>query len=437
MAPNLQTTLHAVITHPDGERVAAVAGALPVAVVTENTFVGRGLTDAFPALAAWLAPLRRLHFARLPDAPDGTLVREATWQLDALNPVQGVDWVTPAGLPGPQRAWAEAALAPVPDLRPAFARVGWAAGTLAWLDEEVREQGLRRAGRPEPLKHWGISALWRVPLEEGPPLYLKAVPPFFAREVTVTGLLSRELPGAAPPVLAADRERGLLLLAHAGTVPGEGEDGRSLAVHLARVQRASAALLPDLRALGVPEHGPLWVASLLPDLLREDRLMVGEADGLTRDEADRLLALEPHLRAACARLAASGLPPVAGHGDLHRLNTVQDAAGRWTLLDWSDASLTHPFLDADPLYLAPDGAPPETLEAVQTAYLTAWTDLLPLPRLRALMRDARLVGEAYRALGYTHGLQLHVEDPLEWRGAHLWHLRRLLTRAADPALPLS
>lgn len=437
MTPSLRTTLHAVIAHPDGGRVAAVGGSLPSAVVTENTFVGCGLTDAFPALAPWLAPMRRLGFVRLPNDPDGTLIRESAWQLDPVTDMSGVEWVTPEALPEREQAWAESALAPVPARRPSFARPGWAAGVMAWLDGEVREQGLTRAGWPEPLKHWGISALWRVPLVEGSHVYLKAVPTFFAREVPVTCLLSREIPGAAPPVLAADMGRNLLLLAHAGDVPGEAEDGVALAAHLAWVQRASVPLLPELRALGLPDHGPEWVASLLPDLLRDEHFMVGEQEGLTPDEAARLRALEPRLREACARLAASPLPRVAGHGDLHRWNAVRDGEGHWTLLDWSDASVTHPFLDADPAYLAPGGAGAAALAAVETTYLSTWTDLLPLPELRVLLGEARLVGEVYRALGYTHAIYLHLEDRTGWRAAHLEHLRGLLLRAAEPALPLS
>ncbi|WP_019588319.1 aminoglycoside phosphotransferase family protein [Deinococcus apachensis] len=437
MSPPLRTTLHAVIAHPDGQRVAAVSGMLPSAVVTENTFVGSGISGAFPALAPWLAPLRRLGFARLPTEPDGTLVRESIWQLDPVTDVSGVEWATPDALPEHQQFWAESALTPIPDLRPEFARPGWAAGALAWLDGELREQGLTRRGWPDPLKHWGISALWRVPLVEGGPLYLKAVPAFFAREVPVTCLLSREIPGAAPPVLAADTGRNLLLLAHAGDVPDEAENGVTLAAHLAWVQRASLPLLPEFRALGLPDHGPEWVTSLLPELLRDEHFMVGEAEGLTPDEAAKLRALEPRVREACARLAASPLPRVAGHGDLHRWNTVRDGEGQWTLLDWSDASVTHPFLDADPAYLAPEDAGADTLEAVENAYLSAWTDLLPLPELRALLREARLVGEVYRALGYTHAINLHLEDRAGWRAAHLEHLRGLLLRAAEPALPLS
>ncbi|BDP42259.1 hypothetical protein DAETH_22280 [Deinococcus aetherius] len=438
MTQSIRATLRAVVVHPDGRRVAAVGGALPVTVVAENTFVGRGLTGAFPALSPWLAPLRRLYFAWLGEEADGTLVREAVWHLDAPGGLTGVTWALPEELPGTERRWAEAALSPAPPTRPPFARVGWAAGALAWLDEELGEQDLNRAGPPEPVKHWGISALWRVPLEGGgDPVYLKAVPAFFAREVTATCVLSAEIPGAAPLVLAADEGRGLLLLNHAGDVPGEEVSGAGLAAHLARVQRASVRLVPGFRSRGLPDHGPAWVAALLPELLRGDVLLLGEEGGLTPAEAARLWVLEGRLQEACVRLLASPLPEVIGHGDLHRGNTVRNGEGRWTLIDWSDVSVTHPFLDADPLYLAPEGASPETLEAVETAYLAEWADLLPPAEGRALMREARLVGEVYRALGYTHGIQPYIEDKGESRTAHLEHLRRVLGRAEANLAPPS
>ena len=65
------------------------------------------------------------------------------------------------------------------------------------------------------------------------------------------------------------------------------------------------------------------------------------------------------------------------------------------------------------------------------AYLDAWTDLLPIVQLRALLQDGVLAGELYRALGYTEGIQPHVADD-DWHSAHLHHFRALLRLAALP-----
>ncbi|WP_194165307.1 phosphotransferase family protein [Deinococcus terrestris] len=283
-------------------------------------------------------------------------------------------------------------------------------------------QGLTRTGEPTVLKHWQISLLWRVPTSGGP-VYLKAVPDFFAREVRVTPARAAGVPGAAPPVLAADEGRGLLLLADAGT-DVDAPDLPALLRHVARVQRASLPLLP---ALGLEDRGPAQVRSRLADLFSDEVLLVGEEGGLTPGEAGRLRALRPELEAALTRLEASPLPLTLGHGDLHGGNVVE-RAGEFTLLDWSDACVTHPFLDANAAYLTAHGTPtpPEDIAAAHDAYLSEWADLAPLDDLRGLHADALRAGELFRALGYVDNIQPHVEDPQEWRGAHLEHLRKVL-----------
>ncbi|MFC6661311.1 phosphotransferase [Deinococcus multiflagellatus] len=177
--------------------------------------------------------------------------------------------------------------------------------------------------------------------------------PIFAREVALTPVLAREVPGAAPRVLAADTARGFLLLADSGEAGPDDLPG--LLRHLAWVQRASLPLLPTL---GLRDRGPAYVCRWLPHLLSDEGLQVGQPRGFTPAEAADLRTRQPALDAALARLAASPLPPTLGHGDLHAGNvTARD--GTFTLLDWSDGCATHPFLDANPAYLAPDDTPPE------------------------------------------------------------------------------
>ena len=417
----------AVLVHPDGRRVAALDGALPQAELDTDTFSGAGVSAAFAArLGTPLALVRRLHFRRLSDGPDGLRVRAAVWQLDPLGDVQGVTWPLPEALPESQRAWVEAALAPAPPSRPPWQRPGWFAATLAWLDARLSALGRPRTGEPVILRHGQISALWHVPTESGP-LYLKAVPPFFARELTVTAWLNRALPGAGPPVLALDELGGLLLMDHAGAeLYGRADlDGPALARRLAGVQRATEG---RLEALDLPDHGPAWVARELPGLLCDKHFQLGQPEGLTPDEARAMLALRPRLEASARRLAESPIPVTLGHGDLH-LGNVAVEGERLTLLDWSDASLTHPFLDAAPAYLVSEETGQAGQDAFRDAYLEAWSELAPLPELRALYADAALIAEVYRALGYTLGIQPQVEDQSEWGSAHLYHLRALLERA--------
>ena len=405
-----ETTLHLLLTRPGGAEVAC-------RTLTVNTpvYYGEHVLEAARSagVEGWLG--RRLAFTRQGVGEDGVTRATCAWQLFTPE--------LPGAVPVPDELRELADAARTPTRTPWFGP-DWHAGALAWLDGELAEQGRSRTGDPVVLKHWQISLLWRVPTQGGD-VYFKAVPDFFAREVTVTARLATEVPGAAPPVLAADTGRGFLLLDACGESGGAPEAALR---QMARVQRAARPLLPELKLRG---RGPAYLLARLDALLSDASLHADEhgppPDALTPAEAATLRARRPELEAALERLRVSPVPLTLGYGDLHGGN-VTTRGEQVTLLDWSDANLTHPFLDANPAYLFPDGSDPDpaVLEAARDAYLREWTDLAPPDELRALHADALLAGEIYRALGYADGIQGAVEDRREWAGAHLWHVRRLL-----------
>lgn len=414
-APRRETLLTLLFTR--GEDVA-----LHTLTTGQTSYFGANVLEAARGAGLPATLRRRLHFHAKGEV-GGVRRAESVWHLEAAACGDArLDWQPRGELPPRQRAWAEAARS-APGNVP-WMHAGWHAAALAWLDAELAAQGWERRGPPTVLKHWQISTLWRVETTGGR-VYLKGVPGFFRREVEVTPLLARELPGAAPPVLAADTRRGLLLLADAGEEPCP-PDLNALMRHLARVQRAS---VPLLGGWALRDRGPEYVLGWLGRLLSDEALLVGQPDGLTPAEAERLRARAPRLEAALRRLGGSPLPRTLGHGDVHGGNVVE-RGGRFTLLDWSDVCRTHPFLDANPAYFlgfeALDhlgDAQRRELAAATDAYLHAWTDCAPLAELRALFDDGLRAGELFRALGYVDGIQSAVEDRAEWHGVHLEHLR--------------
>jgi Phosphotransferase enzyme family len=422
-ANSQQVELVALERHPDGAR-----WRLTRAGYMGSVFYGPALAELLPGAA----PIRRLSHELRP----GESVRRVVWLLDSDG--QGDGWLSPDALPGELQPWVQAALAPEPENQPHWQRRGGWAALLSWLDAELHEQGRVRTGVPQVLKDWDISFLMRVQTTdiagaEGGTVYLKALPDFFRAEVRVTCTLWHELPGAAARVLAADIGRGLLLLSDAGepligtcsgwiTPPADAPhwtsaDSAALMRQLARIQRG-AERLPLLGTL--PDHGPEWVLGHLPRLLAGPLFRTEMEGGLNPVEVAALLALRPRLQAALERLIASPVPRTLGHGDLHKGNVLRQGQA-FTLLDWSDASRTHPFLDGGPLYLVPESRRPEA----EDVYLQAWTEFLPLPELRALLQDAALVGELYRVLGYTENIQPFVYGHA-WDDAHVLHFRELL-----------
>lgn len=417
-AAQRKTTLHLLYTRP-GE------AAVHTLTTDQTTYYGANVPGLARAAGLGAVPLRRVHYQGL-GAQDGVLRAEVVWHYGGGE--GELHWRPLDTLDERERIWVDLALCPPPNVP--WMHAGWWEGALAWVDDELREQGLERTGEPEVLKHWQISALWRVPTVAGP-VYFKAVPDFLAREVEVSPRLAAELLGAAPRVLAADAGRGFLLLQGAGEVR-ETHDLPVLMAHLADIQRASVGLLP---ALGLRNRGPEYVRGWLDTLLADETLMVGHRDDLTADEANALRAQRGELEAALNRLAASPLPRTLGHGDLHGGNVaVQD--GLYTILDWSDVCETHPFMDANPSYFLPDpfqsgdhsteAGTAADQTAAEDAYLARWADVAPAHELRPLLADGQRAGELLRALGYVDGIQPAVHDKREWSGTHLYHLRKLL-----------
>ncbi|MFC4455293.1 phosphotransferase family protein [Deinococcus sonorensis] len=423
--------LTALERHPGGPHLR-----LRTAVYRGSTLFGPALAEAAPGAT----PIRRLDAEVLPDH-DGQPQRRVVWLLESDGGGDG--WRTVDRLPVEAQGWAQAALAPDPPRRPPWQRRGGWAALMTWLDTALTTHDLERRGVPQVMKDWGISFLARVDTPRGA-VYLKAVPAFFHAEVTVTSALQHQPTGAAAPLLAADPARCLMLMRDAGdplengasgraaTLPQDTgwtmDDSRALLRHLAHVQRA-AEHTPLLQTL--PDHGPEWVLGHLPRLLDGTHFLTGRPDGLTATEGRHLQALAPRLEAALRRLAASPLPRTLVHGDLHGGNVVR-AGPHFTLLDWSDASLSHPFLDGGPQYLVPHHQRAEAADA----YLEAWADLLPQADLRALLYDGVLAGELARVLGYTEHIQPNVAaDDHDWDTSHLFHFRALLQLGEEDLQP--
>lgn len=139
---------------------------------------------------------------------------------------------------------------------------------------------------------------------------------------------------------------------------------------------------------------------------------------------------EAELAAAVRELYACGLPVVLSHGDLH-LDNVASGGQDVVFLDWTDACLSHPFLDAAHLARSAAEEHPEGGEEVWAAFLPAWRAVAPTADLDRARRIAPRVDAVFQAVSYEGILrateQGSVHD-MEGVQAHL--LRSLL---AGPA----
>jgi len=293
-----------------------------------------------------------------------------------------------------------------------WAQPGWWPSCTAWISASMQAAGFGRPHRVEQIRAWEFSCVLRIEADQGT-LYCKLLPPAYAAEPALVQQLAQWRPACVPPVVAVDPgARWLLLRACAGQSLEAGappEDWERAARAYAALQLTSSRHLPALRALGCRDRDLLTLRSMIGPLLDDDAALRLDAEhGLTEDELRRLRALRPHVEAACTALAASGLPVALEHGDLWASNVYvgpHDVA----VIDWTDASLAHPFLSLSPLlqsarWDAQLAHMPDAEQRIMDAYLEPWTAFAPLAHLRRMVALARPLAAVHIATTYWRAI---------------------------------
>ena len=295
----------------------------------------------------------------------------------------------------------------------------WLAEMAAWVDARLADAGIRR--RSELAEIWlrPRAALLSLETDRGR-MWAKAVPPVFAHEVALTELLADIDPGIVPPVVAADRELGRIITEHVdgpalSALDGEPVVWAATMSRLAEIQRVLASEPGEMVAAGTVAAPMDRLATALPTLLADDDLlMVDRPGGLTGDEAAAIRQRIPALVEACRGLAASGVPDSLDHGDLAADEVIIGAMGP-VFLDWSDGSVTHPFLSAAALVADRAGTNAVTDE-LAAAYLGPWLSAgLGLTAKAGMdaLAQARMVLPVHRVALYAERILPAIDDPSE------------------------
>ena len=312
-----------------------------------------------------------------------------------------------------------------------WSRPEWLTEMTAWIDGRLADAGTRRRGPVRQVRAWSRAAVLTFETDRGR-MWAKAVPDAFSHEISVTELLADIDPGIVPPVVAADRTLGRIVTEHVdGRTLAEIGDGpevwEAAMSRLAEIQRVLAADPVALELAGVVPTPLSDLARSLPTLLADDELLlVGQDGGLSADEATGLRGRLPALVETCNALAVSGVPDSLEHGDLAGDEVIIGEMGP-VFLDWSDGTITHPFLSAASLLRS--GGPAATEGALVAAYLGPWLAAghLTEPDGREAMQLARTVLPLHLAALYAERVLPGVEQR--------WELERVVPAALRSILP--
>ncbi|WP_086663775.1 phosphotransferase [Lentzea kentuckyensis] len=243
----------------------------------------------------------------------------------------------------PDRTHLEPAEEPEPDAehRHPWARKGGPAELVEWADTVIT-----RTGPAEQIRTWNLSSVHRLPTANGP-VWLKAVPSFFADEGEVIKMVAAHDPTLVPEVLASAPNRVLLSQADGGNC-----------WHLTEEM--------------VERVVPRWVA------------------------VQHALAGEPQLPPTTVPMPSFGLPDTLTHGDFH--------PGNWrssgVVIDWSDACWGHPSLDACRLM----ENFPDLRDMISRVWSEAWLTHRPDSEPLKALELARRASHLHNAVKYQEFL---------------------------------
>lgn len=354
----------------------------------------------------------------------------ASWRaLDALDDL-GLSAETVRGLRRSVREHREHREAtggsrPPDDLRADWFRPGWHEQVEAWVDHVLDSLGIERRGGYEAIKIWSLSAVLRFPVRRDgrdTDVWFKATCRGFHGEPALTGAISGLAPKVTPTALAVDADRAWMLLEPIPGADDDADSGRApdIARVLARLQLDTLDDRDALLAAGAPHRGLEATLEWLHRVVHESV----EQPLMTPAQRAAAVEIEPWLAEKVRDAWSHGLPDTLSHGDLH-LGNVAWVDHRPVLFDWTDACLTHPFLDAR--HLADNAAETggeEARQAVWEAYAEPWRAAYPHVDHDRAWADAYVAEAVFQMISYE---QIYRAQPEGSR----WELATIVVEILD------
>jgi hypothetical protein len=369
------------------------------------------------------------------DTEDGEVTLLVEFDAGTAEPTAGWAWLDlDAGVIARlEPAWSRAAVARWAreraegwsSLRPAWSHPGWLARASTWMVEQMAAHGRPAIGPVQQHQLWSISVILRCPSEDGD-LYFKSSTGVFRHEAAVTQALAERMPDLVPEVIAVESAEGWMLMRDlAAPELGDLDESlwhQGLASH-AGIQRSWLGRTDELVALGLPVRSMADLAAQV-EAMAEDAVLLDRA---SHDLRERFLATAPALVESCLRLDQVGPRPTLVHGDLHPWN-VTLGANAVRVFDWTDAAVSHPFVDLATYVFRTSDLP--VRRRMVDAYVEAWSAEASWTSLRESAALGLVVGALYQVQTYRALLPTLVRNGADddMADADLDWINRSLTR---------
>lgn len=298
-----------------------------------------------------------------------------------------------------------------------------------WLSTAMAALGLDQPAevRAAHVRPW--ASVYRV-CTTSRVLWLKCNRVGGRHEAELLRLIFRRLGGEVPEVVWFDDQTGWFLMRDAGqaSVPlaDPAAEARRWEAALEQYGNLQRALVPDvdrMMACGVPDYRPARLTRLFGELVTADPSIDAPLRAL-------LTAVAPQVARWSEWLNDSGFDASIQHDDLHLGNLLVPPSGAgFTIIDWADASVSHPLCSLlYPLHAAIQrGDSTAQRQRLLDAYLAGWGDR---PAMRIGLVEAALrMASIPRALMWQRvRLEIGIEELSEYYSSGV---PRWLTRLTD------
>ncbi|SFT23685.1 aminoglycoside phosphotransferase family protein [Paenibacillus sp. BC26] len=322
----------------------------------------------------------------------------------------------------------ESEAADQPKFRRPWESSGWFAQATAWIEEALRPLGLEVIAQLEPMKWWSLSCVLRVPTNQGN-VYFKvnAEQPLFVDEAKFLQFMGKLYPERVPDVLAAEPHYGWMLSSDSGvSIRNSVSMGQKIELLriFAGIQLDAINHVDELLEIGCADRRADRHLPLIAPLL-DDELMTAQ---LTPEEISELRKQMPKVAEMNKKLSEYAVPSTLLHGDLN-LGNVTSSNGRLSFIDWTDASVGHPFMDMFLIYDETD----LTLQAqLRDVYLEMWSGFEPMHRLQELWSLCEVMHAIHHAISYQSILHhTEVRSRAELDDGPPFYLRKALRFLQD------
>lgn len=300
----------------------------------------------------------------------------------------------------------------IPAERVPWAKRGWQNHAFDWVHAQLDKLNFGLVGDIEVVRIWCITALYRIPTNNGD-LYFKAVPPTFSREIGVTHWLNTQLPSHIPEVIAFDKEQHFLLMRDFNAnILRETENDVALSVwetvltDFANIQKMTIGQEQTLLDLGALDYR---LHQLMPKFktFLADSDFVGVKHNMPEDHITAIHDALPIIQSHVESLLAMNLPTTLLHNDFHTGNiAIKD--DKTIVFDWTDAGIGLPIFDYSTLAYALNNVfkeQPETIQHLRNVYFRALSDDNTSTQWEVAYESSRIISLVMQCVNYHHLLQ--------------------------------